>query len=155
MDAAKGKNGNLVIGRSGVSAKPSNRNEAKDLDGWTLTPAGAEWLLQNRQRIEKGLKIIGAGTARKDAQQILKMYYKDPAFKKFLTSNSIDDLTYYEFTDFLNCTPDASQDVVQKRFERFVTQATFLEDTKLQEFATTCKQKFFENSQNLKKNMEG
>ncbi len=148
MDAAKEKYGKLATGRSGAGIAK------KDLDGWALTVSGAEWILKNRKRIELELNIFGAGTTRTDAQRALKKYYQDPAFKKFLNTSSADDITYYEFTDFLNCTPDANQEVIQKRFERFVTQATFLEDQKLKEFAVTCRKKFLKDSENLQQAME-
>lgn len=135
-DAAKEKHGQLVQGRSGVESS------GKELDGWVLTPSGASWITENRDRIENELDVSGAGTKRPDALRIKKRFYQDPAFKKFLQFGSLQQVTQYEFTDILNCTPDASRITVNKKFERLKTQSKLLDDPRIEQFIKACEENF-------------
>lgn len=136
MDAAKEKHGALVEGRSGVEAS------GKESDGWVLTPAGARWIAENTERIEQKLDLFGAGTNRPDALRIKKRFHQDPAFKKFLQQGSLSEVSQYEFTDMLNCTPDASRSTIQKKFERLKAQASILDDDSIRNFIQACKERF-------------
>lgn len=135
-DAAKEKHGGLVEGRSGVESS------GKDLDGWVLTPAGAQWIAKNRERIEKELNLTGAGTNRPDTLRLKRRFYQDSAFKKFSGSQSLSDVSPYEFTDMLNCTPDASRVTIQKRFGRLKAQAITLDDENIANFIRACEERF-------------
>ena len=136
MDAAKEKKGQLVQGRSGVEST------GKETDGWLLTPSGAKWVLENQERLEKELNLASGGTNRPDALRIKKRFHQDQAFKKFLHCGNLDTVSQYEFTDMLNCTPDANKATIQKKFERLKTQASVIEDARVQNFIKACEKKF-------------
>lgn len=126
----------LIQGRAGAEAS------GKDLDGWMFTPIGAKWILENVNRIEKELKVTGAGTRRPDAVRIKRRYYQDPAFKKFLAGGNLNNVSQYEFTDMLNCTPDANRATIRKKFDRLKTQSIIVDDIQIQEFIAACEVRF-------------
>lgn len=136
MDAAKEKYGELVQGRSGVEST------GKETDGWFLTPKGAKWILENQDRLERELDLTSGGTNRPDALRIKKRFYQDQAFKKYLQFGNLGTVSQYDFTDMLNCTPDANKLTIQKKFERLKTQASVIDDEMIQNFIKACNEKF-------------
>ncbi|MGH9531788.1 MAG: hypothetical protein ACRD2Q_05300 [Terriglobales bacterium] len=135
--ASEGKNGALVVGRSGMEQRGKSR------DGWQLTPAGAAWVRANEH-------LLGVGETRKtadvipkrDADRLLKKLRSEPTYQMFARTGSVDDITPYMFTDLLNCSPDAPPETIRIKFNRLLTNAQLIGDREVIEFLNSCEARF-------------
>ena len=132
-DAKKPEYGGLVEGAY-----------ANDLskDGWRLTPEGAKWFRHNRQRIESAISVKQPAIPRKDADRFKRWLGEEPLFKEFLKTRKVDAKSAYAFTDMLNCSPDASPEVVAVKFGRMRATAELVEDPDISEFVAACAASF-------------
>ncbi len=131
-DAAKQKHGTLVEG-----------DYATDLskDGWRLTPAGVRWLENNTARVVQALDLNDAKIPKKDAARFIKALRDDPLFKLFL-GQGFADARMHHLTDMLNCSPDASRDIIIAKFERLQAMAALIGDPEIQTFLNACTDTF-------------
>jgi hypothetical protein len=132
-DAKKEKHGGLVDG--GYNKDPSK-------DGWRLTAAGAKWIVEHEQRITSGLSSGPAAIPKKEAQRFCKQLRSAPLFKAFADAGNLDTASRYEFTDLLECSPDAARDTIRKKFDRLCTMAHLVDDRRILEFLDLCAVKF-------------
>lgn len=107
-------------------------------DGWRLTAAGAKWFRDNRQRIEVALNMKQPPVPPKDVDRFKRQVRQTSLFQAFLRNRKVEATSEYEFTDMLNCSPDASQDVVAMKFRRMKAMAELVQDSDISEFLAAC-----------------
>jgi hypothetical protein len=132
-DAEKPKYGALVEGFYALDL-------AKD--GWRLTAEGAKWFRHNCQRIESALNVKQPAIPRKDADRFKRRLREEPLFKEFLKVRKVEASSVYAFTDMLNCSPDASPEVVAMKFGRMKAMAELVQDPDISEFVAACAASF-------------
>ena len=116
MDAAKVKNHQLVEGRSGVEAK------GKDADGWYFTPAGAAWIRDNADRIQRALRITRPKVSPKEAERFRKYIRSQTLFAQY-KGGTLTGENPYALRDMLEVSPDAPRDMLLTRFRHLQTNA--------------------------------
>jgi hypothetical protein len=136
MDAAKKKYGSLVEGRSGVEAK------GKDTDGWRLTPSGAAWVRENKDRIEQALGQAHPQTRTMDAARFRRQIVTQPLFRKFVKRGELTGESPYALTDMLNTSPDAPKETVSMKFTGLRSSAEFVGDEEVLRFLDACVRAF-------------
>lgn len=137
LEAAKKKeNGSLVIGRTGGDI---NRPA---LEGWRFTPAGAEWIKKNAERIAKALKQEAPDLPKLVANRFIRQLKNDPCFVSFIKDVNLNEVSAYMFTDMLGCAPDASKEIIQQKFDHILTTANLVKDKEILRFLRGCAVKF-------------
>jgi hypothetical protein len=145
-DAKKGEYGALVEGSYALEIAR---------DGWRLTPAGAVWFKQSRGRIEKELGAEGSIVPKKDIERFMKVLGKQPLYKKYLQSKSLNNSTIYELADMLNCSPDAPKDVITRKFRRLLSMAELANRKDIVVFLEACYTAFPQLASNNAEREEG
>lgn len=110
---------------------------AKKTDLWELTPEGVNWIKMNKNRIESALRGPRIELKRSLAHSLFKQVTSSTLYKRFLKENTISNSTF-EFTDLLECSPDANDYVIQRRFEYLKKQLSLLNDPELDGFIQEC-----------------
>ena len=112
-------------------------------DGWSLTPEGVQWLLGNEDRILKGLQrpIVKIKMPKQQAERFSKQLRRDPLFKRFKEGQLAEE-SRYSFTDMLNCSPDASRDLIRDKFDRLRATAELIQQRDLIDFLMACEKQF-------------
>lgn len=131
-DAKKIKHGLLVEGAYALDLSK---------DGWRMTAAGMRWFRQNQARLEDSLKLEHPNIARREADRFrkqVKQVRESSLFKRFAQTHKIDPKAVYQFTDLLNCSPDASLDVVAGKFRRLHAMAETTSDREVTVFLGAC-----------------
>jgi hypothetical protein len=136
MDAAKNKYGRLAVGRSGIESV------SKEADGWSLTPSGTKWVVKQKDRIESTLKVTPHGSKRIDAVRFKRKLIEEPCYQKFLRNGSLKEVTQYEFTDMIGCSPDARPETIRKSFSRLRSRAEIIGDLTILAFIEACRETF-------------
>ena len=131
-DASKQKYGSLVVGRSGASAA------GKETDGWILTKNGTSWCKENEERVCKALDRNRSKLPTKDAKRFLRQMNSAGLYKEFLKTGSIPESSECSFTDMLGTSPDASSNLIKKKFERMQSTAELVGDTRSIAFFEAC-----------------
>ena len=132
-DAKKKANGSLVTGTYALDTSK---------DGWRLTPQGARWITDNRDRIEKQLNQTRLVIPKIEADRMKKKLRSDSCFVVFQTKRSLDGVSPYAFTDMLGCSPDASNDIIRQRFDHLLASAELAGDEELSLFLKACANRF-------------
>jgi hypothetical protein len=132
-DAKKDEYGFLVDGAY-------NLDPAKD--GWRLTPNGALWFRTHSARVAAHFATSSPATTTKDQKRILRDIQKESLFRQFAQTRTMTDVSSYAFTDMLNCSPDASADVIAIKFRRLLSSARMADDHDIIEFLTACAERF-------------
>ena len=127
-DAEKPNKGALVravgVTRSGTS---------KRTDSWQLTSAGADWIIKNSDRIQEALGVGIPRLQKKKAAELVRRIDSSPLFKEFTESGAVANEPY-AFTDLLECSPDAAEEVVHARYDQLKAQVHLLENENLNAF---------------------
>ncbi|MYC24506.1 MAG: hypothetical protein F4X56_01140 [Gammaproteobacteria bacterium] len=110
---------------------------AKKTDLWELTPEGVNWIILNKSRIESALRGPRVELKTSLAHSLFKRVTSNALYKRFLKDNTISD-SLFEFTDLLECSPDAKDYVIQRRFENMKKQLSLLDDPMLDVFIQEC-----------------
>lgn len=110
-------------------------------DGWELTPAGAQWLEKNAERVASKLNLDGPKIPKQDAARFVKQLKRDPLFKVY-RAGKLESVTAYHFTDMLNCSPDAPKELIKSKFDRLRTISRLAGDPQVVEFLEDCAVKF-------------
>lgn len=140
-DAKKKKYGKLVIGRAGGDVG------GQELEGWRFTPQGVKWFLDNEKRITDGLrqqKSISLDLPRQQVERFIKKIHSEKIFKLYKDKTSVNEASIYDFTDMLNCSPDASKDVIRQKFDLLKSTALSINDQEIRLFLEKCEEKFKE-----------
>jgi len=135
QDARKEKYNRLVEGRGG-------RDVYGDREGWQITTEGIKWLKENEKRIAEALRQERPQMKMLDKNRFLKKLKNEEAFSNFLHDGNIEKVSRYNLSDLLGCPPDASFQVIRKKFEGLKTQAELVSDKQVNEFLTLCIKKF-------------
>lgn len=133
--AKKKENRKLVSGRSGGDA-------GGELEGWLFTPQGAIWIKENETRILGGLKQKTSNVPKREAVRFIKKIKIDAFFKYFQVKGTLDDASQYMFTDMLVCAPDASKNIIKRKFDQLYSNAELVNDVEILDFLKACKEKF-------------
>ena len=132
-DAKKPENGALVEGTYALELTK---------DGWRTTAAGVKWLRENRARVETALNIKQSGIAKKEADRFRRRLHEAPLFKRYVATGNVEPASVYQFTDMLNCSPDAALDVVATKFRRVCVLAELVQDAQISDFLAACRAAF-------------
>lgn len=110
-------------------------------DGWNLTPEGVQWLRRNEGRILNVLQCPISEMPKKQSDRFLKQLRRDPLFRLF-KENQLTETSRYNFTDMLNCSPDASRDLTRAKFNRLRTMAELASQRDVIDFLEACEKQF-------------
>ena len=127
-DAQKDKNGQLVR-----AVGPKRTGISKPTDAWQLTSAGTAWYVENRDRVSATLGIARPALKRAKAAQVKSRLLSSELYASFLANGHIPE-DPFAFTDLLECSPDASNQVIQDRLDALLSQVRLLDEPNLVEF---------------------
>ncbi len=137
VHAREEANGALVVGRAGMD------QHGKEPDGWELTPTGAKWVVEHATEIAA---LLGRPQPellpRHDADKFRKRIRSEAAFEEFERTGRLDNVTPYQFTDLLRCSPDAHVQVIREKFRALCVKARMARDDRVLEFLEACERKF-------------
>ena len=134
--AKKGEHGSLVKGRAGGDAG------GEESEGWIFTPAGVKWIRNNESRIAQVLEYKSPPIHPREVDRFLKRVRQDKVFTCFQMDRNLKRVSPYMFTDMLGCTPDASSEIITRKFERLLSTAISIGDKNTIEFLERCKRRF-------------
>jgi len=110
-------------------------------DGWSLTPGGVRWLQEHEDRVRHALQHPGARMPKKQADRFVKQIRREPLFGMY-QEGRLAESTRYSFTDMLNCSPDASRDVIGAKFTRLRSLAELSGQRDVIDFLDACEEQF-------------
>ncbi len=131
-DAEKPEHGSLV-----KAVGVTKRGKSKRTDLWRLTSDGAAWVLEHGERIQA---VLGGPTPRLKRARVTGLRRRltsSPLYDEYQRVGRIT-ANPYAFTDLLECSPDASDSVVEQRFDELEAQTRLLDDDALLEFLHAC-----------------
>lgn len=131
-DAKKDSNGELLR-----SVGVTKAGQSKKTDYWRLTPSGAAWMRNHSSEIASLLKTSPPGLKRGRQREIDKRLQHSALYAEFIRSGSVP-YRPYELADLLECSPDASNEIVSDRFSALQGQVALLGDQKKEDFMVTC-----------------
>ncbi|MFH1190368.1 MAG: hypothetical protein V1682_06755 [Candidatus Omnitrophota bacterium] len=138
--ARQGKNGALVRGRAGRGKGQSGRtNVGPATDGWSLTPEGVQWILNNKGRLVDILRIREPNTQRQENLRKLSRIYQHPLYKHFLEQPEGFVPSVGEMAELFRCRVDADQSTWDKRFDVVLGQANIAGDSNVLRFINCCR----------------
>lgn len=111
-------------------------------DGWRLSPVGAEWIAANQDRILNSITAKASSIPRKEAQRFCKRLKKESVYQSFVQTGTVDNVSRYDFTDLLLCSPDAHTDTIRLKFDRLLSVAHLVGDTEILSFLAACQRRF-------------
>ena len=129
----------LVKGRAGRD-KGGSQSE-----GWQFTPSGIEWFLQNEKRIKESLNQetpLSLELPKLQAERFIKKIRSEKIFKLYQEKKCVDEASIYDFTDMLNCSPDASKDVIRQKFDILKNTSMSVNEQEIRSFLDKCEEKF-------------
>lgn len=131
-DAQKEKYGALVraVGarRAGV---------VKPTDAWQLTPSGMSWCLDHADRIASLLGGNQPALKKGRASELRKRIEQSPLYEEFQKHGRVSE-NPFALADLLECSPDARNDVFQRKLESLMNQVQLLQDSHLLDFLRAC-----------------
>jgi len=68
--------------------------------------------------------------------------HKEQLYRQFIRERSLTEVSQYAFTDMLNCSLDASADVIALKFRRIFTSAEIAGDDEALGFLKECAERF-------------
>lgn len=111
-------------------------------DGWRMTPHGVEWIKKNKDRVAKALKQKVPIIPKRDAERFTRKLRADVCFKHFQQKGSLEGFSSYKFTDMLGCSPDASKDIIKRKFDRLLATSKLVNDMEVIKFLDACSHDF-------------
>jgi hypothetical protein len=111
-------------------------------DGWRLSPVGAEWIAANQDRILKSLTAKPSSIPRREAQRFCKRLKKETVYQSFVSTGAVENVSRYDFTDLLLCSPDAHTDTIRLKFDRLLAVAHLVGDSEILSFLNACQHRF-------------
>lgn len=111
-------------------------------DGWRLSPVGAEWIAANQDRVLKSLTAKSSAIPRREAQRFCKRLKKEIVYQTFVSTGTVENVSRYDFTDLLLCSPDAHIDTIRLKFDRLLAVAHLVGDTEILSFLAACRHRF-------------
>lgn len=129
--------GVFVAGRAGITRLEGD-GEAATTDGWQLTPAGVEWLVGNRARLDELLGRRQSKANRQDALKALDRVRQHDLFAQFRENPTTFAPALGELANMLRCRVDADDGVWAARFVTLRNHATLTEEAEIQAFLDRC-----------------
>ena len=129
---------NLVKGRGGKDKSGDEK------EGWQFTPQGLDWIIKKQQEISGSLKTktyISSTFTPKEKREIKKIS-NHKAYTSFKGNGSLNDVTEFDFIDLLDCSPDASNRVIQNKFDSLKNSVNLSNDLELKRFINEIGEKF-------------
>jgi hypothetical protein len=111
-------------------------------DGWRLTAAGSEWVMANERRVCDALSVEQNQIPKQEAQRFCKKLKGDSLFRRFMAEGNLDSASQYEFSDLLECSPDAPKETIQTKFDRLRAMAHVVKDQDILSFLHSCEIRF-------------
>ena len=124
-------------GRLARAIGPSQRGQSKKTDVWQLTPEGVDWIIENKGRLEEALRGPRLALKRNKAADLRKRVSSSSLHRQFRSGEKLD-YSPYEFTDLLECSPDARSVVIQGRYDWLLKQVRLLDDPDMVRFVRMC-----------------
>lgn len=132
VDAARDKHGGTVeavgVKKQGIS---------KRADAWKLTPAGAAWYRDNKDRVASALGTSKPSLKRGRAVELRKRLLESELYGEYRENREVIS-NAFAFADLLECSPDASNRIVQDKFDALAAQVQLLDDQPLMVFLGAC-----------------
>lgn len=139
-DARKEKYGALVEGRSGQSLGQHSRTARRPtVDGWSLTPAGAEWFRKEAAGLGDYETSRELKDHRQQALRRLRRILNHRVWQAFAESPERFAPSLGDLASLLRCRVDAPDDVWQKRFDDLARDATASDHAQLETFIAKCR----------------
>ena len=142
-DARKESHGGLVDGRSGQRRGLSAKTKRHPIDdGWILTPAGIQWVRENRAELHQ---VADSGEVKAHRQRLLKQLkrIRDHALFGLYHDNPTNFSPQIgAIADFLRCRVDAEPEVWQERFDKAHRQAAAADQSDVCDFITKCREAY-------------
>lgn len=132
VDAARDKHGGTV-----EAVGPKKQGISKPADAWKLTPAGAAWYRENKDRVATALGTSKPALKRGRAVELRKRLLGSELYGEYREKREVSS-NAFAFADLLECSPDASNRVVQDKFDALAAQVQLLDDQPLMAFLEAC-----------------
>jgi len=129
----------LVKGRAGRD------KGGRESEGWQFTPLGVEWFFKNGERIKNNFKLekpISSVLPKHQAERFIKKMHAEKIFGLYREKKSLDEASIYDFADMLNCSPDASKEVMRQKFDLLKSTTITINDQEIRFFLDECEKKF-------------
>lgn len=131
-DAAKPRYGAFV---EGIQVRRED-NTIK-LDMWRMTPAGADWMSENESSLAAIAKGEWPELPEARVKKITTRINSSDLYQQYRQAGEVS-YSPYDFTDLLDCSPDAPNPVVLQQLELLRGQLGFLGDDDLLTFLDAC-----------------
>lgn len=128
-----------------VKGRAGRDKAGSESEGWQFYPLGVEWFQQNEKRIKESLNQeapISLELPKHQAERFIKKMHSEKIFMLYQKMKSIDEATIYDFTDMLNCSPDATRDVIRQKFDLLKSTAMAINNQDIRDFLDKCEKKF-------------
>jgi hypothetical protein len=132
-DAEKPEKGGLV---EAVGVTRSGHSKRTDL--WRLTSKGAAWVRENEDRIRETLGTTTPRLKKARVSALRRRLRANSLYAEFERTGTVSP-DPYGFTDLLECSPDASNAVVARRFDELRGQVLLVDEPELLKFLDECK----------------
>ena len=120
-----------------ASVGVTKRGAAKRTDHWRLTASGAAWALANETRLALALAGPRPRIKRTAADSIQAQIRKSDLFAEYERTGRVSRNEYL-FADLVEVSPDASNDVVARRFDELKSRALLVGELTLVAFLDAC-----------------
>lgn len=128
-----------------VTGRAGRDKGGSESEGWQLTSLGIEWIRKNEKRIAFILKqnvSLSNDLTIHEAKRFIKNIKSKKIYLLFKKDKSLKFATIYDFSDLLNCSPDAPQKVIKSQFYLLKNNTELLNDEELHNFINICENKF-------------
>jgi len=110
---------------------------SKPTDAWQLTPSGTAWYRENRDPVASEPEGRQSSLKKGKATALRKRLENSELYEAFKTTGQVEE-DAFAFTDLLECSPDANNQVVQAKLDILMNQVGLLGDQALAEFLDAC-----------------
>ena len=139
-DARKPKYGALIEGRTGQHRGHSGKTKrGPQTDGWTLTAAGAKWVLSNQKRLEGLGRSVGL--PKEHRQKVLKKLARIRShrlFAEFIKDPAEFSPEIGALAELFRCRVDASREIWEARLEAVRKMGRISEQKDVLRFTDAC-----------------
>jgi hypothetical protein len=120
-----------------ASVGVTKRGATKRTDHWRLTASGAAWALANETRLAAALAGPRPRIKRSAADSVQAQIRRSDLFAEYARTGRVSQ-NEYSFADLVEVSPDASNDVVARRFDELKSRALLVGEPTLITFLDAC-----------------